>query len=110
MSEKKTQLGLTENFEGMLCYVLGWVTGVLFFIIEKESKFVRFHALQSILTFLGAMIVFTILGVIPILGWLVSIVLAPVVVILWIVLMVRAYKGEMWKLPIVGDMAEKQIQ
>jgi len=110
MSENKTQLGLTENFEAMLCYILGWITGVVFFIIEKESKFVRFHALQSILTFAGLMIVFTILGVIPILGWLIGIVLAPVTVILWIILMIRAYKGEKWKLPIVGDMAEKQVQ
>lgn len=110
MSENKTQLGLTENFEAMLCYVLGWVTGVVFFIIEKESKFVRFHALQSILTFVGVFIIFVILSVIPILGWLVSIVLTPFVIILWIILMVRAYKGEMWKLPVVGDMAEKQIK
>lgn len=110
MNQNKTQLGLTENFEAMLCYVLGWVTGVIFFIIEKESKFVRFHALQSILIFIVVMIIFAILRVIPVLGWLVSIVLTPVVVILWIILMLRAYKGDMWKLPIVGDMAEKQIQ
>jgi len=46
MNENKTKLGLTENFEAMLCYVLGWVTGVIFFIVEKESKFVRFHAIN----------------------------------------------------------------
>lgn len=110
MNQNKTQLGLTENFEAMLCYVFGWVTGVIFFIIEKESKFVRFHALQSILTFIGVMIIFAVLTVIPILGWLIGIVLTPVVIILWIILMVRAYKGEMWKLPVVGDMAEKQVK
>ncbi|HPD18209.1 MAG TPA: DUF4870 domain-containing protein [Candidatus Goldiibacteriota bacterium] len=109
MNEKKTQIGLTENFEAMLCYVLGWVTGVIFFIIEKESKFVRFHALQSILTFIGVMILFVVLSIIPVLGWLISVVFTPVVIILWIVLMVRAYRGEMWKLPIVGDMAAKQV-
>jgi uncharacterized membrane protein len=110
MNENKTKLGLTENFEAMLCYVLGWVTGVIFFIVEKESKFVRFHAMQSILTFVGCMIAFTVLGVIPVLGWLVGIILAPCVVILWIILMIKAYKGEMFKLPVVGDMAEKQVQ
>ncbi|MBP7791850.1 MAG: DUF4870 domain-containing protein [Candidatus Goldbacteria bacterium] len=109
MNEKKTQIGLTENFEAMLCYVLGWVTGVIFFIIEKESKFVRFHALQSILTFIGVMILFVVLSIIPVLGWLISVVFTPVVIILWIILMVRAYRGEMWKLPIVGEMAAKQV-
>jgi uncharacterized membrane protein len=110
MSEKKTQIGLTENFEAMLCYLFGWVTGVIFFIIEKESKFVRFHALQSILTFIGIMILFFVLGIIPVIGWLISIVGIPVVIVLWIILMVRAYRGETWKLPIVGDMAEKQVK
>lgn len=110
MNQNKTQLGLTENFEAMLCYILGWVSGVLFFIIEKESKFVRFHALQSILTFLGTMVIFVVLRVIPVLGWLISVVLTPVVIILWIVLMIKAYKGEMFKLPVIGDMVEKQIQ
>jgi uncharacterized membrane protein len=110
MSDDKTQLGLTENFEAMLCYVLGWVTGLLFFLVEKDNKFVRFHAMQSLITFLGLMIAYTVLAVIPVIGWVVGILIAPVTVILWIVLMVQAYKGEMFMLPVVGEMAEKQTQ
>jgi uncharacterized membrane protein len=56
------------------------------------------------------MVIFVVLGVIPVLGWLISVVLTPVVIILWIVLMIQAYKGEMFKLPVIGDMVEKQIQ
>ena len=48
---EKTSTGLQENVAGLLCYVLGWVTGLIFILIEKENKFVRFHAMQSIVTF-----------------------------------------------------------
>jgi uncharacterized membrane protein len=108
MSEDRTSLGLTENFEAMLCYVLGWVTGLVFFLLEKENKFVRFHAMQSLITFLGLMIIGTVLAVIPVIGWIVGILLAPVSVILWIVLMIKAYKGEKFMVPVAGEMAEKQ--
>ena len=47
----ETSTGLKENTAGVLCYVLGWVTGIVFLIIEPKNKFVRFHALQSIITF-----------------------------------------------------------
>lgn len=110
MSEQKTALGFTENFEAMLCYVLGWLTGLIFFLVEKDNKFVRFHAMQSLITFLGLFVVESVLAVIPLIGWIVGLLLIPATVILWIVLMVKAYQGEMFKLPIAGDMAEKQTQ
>jgi uncharacterized membrane protein len=110
MVEKKTSLGLTENFEAMLCYAFGWLSGLIFFLVEKDNKFVRFHAMQSLITFLGIMVIGLVCGVIPIIGWLVGILLVPASIILWIVLMVKAYKGEMFKLPIAGEMAEKQTQ
>ena len=50
---EKTSLGLDENVEALLSYILGWVTGIVFLVIEKNSKFVRFHAMQSTITFLG---------------------------------------------------------
>jgi len=55
---EKTSTGLQENIAGLLCYVLGWVTGIIFLFIEKENKFVRFHAVQSI-------VVFGVLSIIP---------------------------------------------
>ena len=97
---KKTSTGLQENVEGLLCYLGGWITGLIFFLIEKDSKFVRFHAIQSI----AVSVVLFVLGFIPVVNffvWILS-------VILWILLMVKAYQGQMFKLPIIGNYAEKQ--
>jgi uncharacterized membrane protein len=64
--------------------------------------------MQSIITFAGLLVIDIVLGAIPMLGWIVAIFLWPVTMILWIFLMYKAYKGEKFKLPIAGDMAEKQ--
>jgi uncharacterized membrane protein len=103
----KTSLGLEPNLAGLLCYVLGWVTGIVFFVLEKD-KFVRFHALQSIIVFGALLVAYIILRFIPFIGWILSWLLSILTLILWIVLMVKAYKGEKYKLPVAGDIAEKQ--
>ncbi|MCX7843464.1 MAG: DUF4870 domain-containing protein [Clostridia bacterium] len=108
-NSKKTSLGLDENLEALLCYVLGWISGLVFFLLEKDSKFVKFHALQSVITFLALFILGWIAGIIPFIGWLIAMILWPLQLVLWIVLMIKAYKGEMFKLPVVGDLAEQQI-
>lgn len=100
--------GLDRNVAGLLCYVLGFVTGIIFFVIEKD-KYVRFHALQSIFTFGTLFILNYVLLAIPIIGWIGNILLAPLTFILWIVLMVKAYQGETFKLPVFGELAEKQL-
>jgi len=94
-----TSTGLQENVAGLLCYVLGWITGIIFLIIEPNNKFVRFHAFQSILVF-G---ILTVLSWIPFFNWFVGI----VAFILWIVLMVMAAQGKKYKLPWAGNLAEK---
>ena len=104
----KTALGLDENIEGLLCYVLGWVTGIAFLLLEKKNKFVRFHAVQSLVTFLALFVVATVAGIIPFFGWVISILIAPLGLIIWILLMYKAFKGERFKLPLVGDFAERQ--
>ncbi|MFH0777776.1 MAG: DUF4870 domain-containing protein [Candidatus Eisenbacteria bacterium] len=109
-SPTKTTMGLDENVEGLLCYLFGWLTGILFLLLEKDSKFVKFHALQSLLTFLGLTILTGILWMIPLLGILATLVVIPLGVILWVVLMYQAYKGLMFKLPIVGGFAEQQAR
>ena len=109
MENKKTTLGLDENITGLLCYVLGWVTGIVFLVLEKENKFVRFHAVQSLATFLALFVISIVVGMIPFIGWIISILIAPLGVILWILLMYKAFKGEKFKLPIVGNFAEEQI-
>jgi uncharacterized membrane protein len=103
----KSSTGLEENVAGLLSYVVGWITGLVFFLIEKDSKFVKFHAMQSIITFGGLMIVSIILGIIPIIGWVVSWLLNILMIVLWIILMIKAYHGEKFKLPTIGDLAEK---
>ena len=95
----KSSTGMEENVAALLSYLLGWVTGLIFFLIEKDSKFVKFHAMQSIITF-GALVV---LSFIP---W-VNIIVGLLALILWIILMVKAYQGEKFKLPVIGDLAEK---
>ena len=106
---EKTSTGLDENIAGLLCYVLGWISGLVFLLIESENKFVRFHAIQSIIVF-GALTVIQI-----IVGWIpfFSVVLVPIIgiimFVMWIVLMVKAYQGTRFKAPWAGNLAEKWV-
>jgi len=107
---EKTSTGLQENIAGLLCYVLGWVTGIIFLFIEKENKFVRFHAVQSIVVFGVLSIIAIVLNWIPVIGWILNSIVGLVAFILWVVLIYKAYKGEKYKLPVAGDFAEKQLK
>lgn len=104
----KTSMNLEENIAGVLCYLLFWLTGLIFILIEKKNKTVKFHAWQSFLVFLPLWIIAFVFTWIPFFGWIVAGILWLLVVILWIVLMVKAYQGEKFKLPVIGDIAEKQ--
>ena len=97
---------LGENIRGALCYILGFISGIFFLLTEKENKFVRFHAMQSIIVFLGI----TLFMMFPIVGWALSVFIAPLSLILWLFLMYKAYHGEKFKLPVIGDLAEKQAE
>lgn len=98
-----------ENLMAAASYLLGFVTGIVILLIEKQSSFVRFHAMQSTMLFGGVFIANIALGFIPILGWLVGLILSLVSFILWLVCMWKAFQGEMYKVPFVGEMAEKQL-
>ncbi len=104
----KTSSGMQQNVAGLLCYLVWWVTGIIFLVIEKENKFVRFHAWQSIFTFAAITIIQIILSFIPIVGWIIAIIVWILSVVLWAVCMINAYQGKLFKLPIVGPIAEKQ--
>ncbi len=106
----KTSTGIQPNVAGLLCYLVGFITGIIFFLIEKENKFVRFHAMQSIITFGGLFILGFLTGVIPVIGLMIGSLIWVVDVILWILLMIKAYQGEQFKLPFIGELAEKQIK
>lgn len=103
----KSSLGMDENVAGLFSYLLGFITGIIFFILEKESKFVKFHAMQSIILSAALTVLYGILDFIPIIGWIILLILPLITMILWIVLMIKAYKHEYFKLPIIGDLAEK---
>lgn len=103
----KTSTGLDENVAGLLCYVVGWITGLVFILIEKENKFVRFHALQSIIVFGVLFLAAFIIGWIPFIGWVIAWLISVLAIVLWILLMIKAYQGEKFKLPWAGDLAEK---
>ena len=107
---EKTSAGLDANLAAALSYFLGFITGIVFLLVEKENKFVRFHAMQSTILFVGIVAIDILLQIIPILGALIVVfVVIPVSAVLWLVLMYKAYQGEDFKLPVVGQMAAERI-
>jgi uncharacterized membrane protein len=107
--EAESSTGLSANVAGLLCYVLAWVTGIVFVVLEKKSTFVKFHAWQSIMTFGVLTVAQLVLGWIPFAGWILSILIGILMFVLWIILIIQAGTGKMWKVPWAGDWAEKQI-
>ena len=105
-----TSSGLQENVAGLLCYVLGWISGIIFLIIEPENKFVRFHAFQSIIVFGILTVIGIALSPIPFLGLVIMWLVSVIGFILWLVLMVMAVQGKEYKLPWAGDLAEKWVK
>lgn len=87
--------------------MLFWVTGLEFLFVENKDKFVRFHAIQSIVTF-GALTIALALVFIPVIGWIFGWLSIIVAFILWLILMVKAYQGKKMKIPIAGNIAEKR--
>jgi len=93
----------------MLAYVT-IIPAILFLILEpyNKNRFVRFHAFQCIFLAVGLFVIQMVLAFIPIIGWLISLLVSLGTLALWIVLLIKAYGGQMFKLPVIGDMAEKQ--
>jgi len=104
-----TSTGLSPNVAGLLCYVAGWITGIIFFVLEQRNKFVRFHAAQSIVVFGIITVAGTVLGLIPVVGVVFSWIIGIIGFIVWIIMIVKASSGEWYKLPWVGDIAEKMV-
>ncbi len=107
--------GPTDNIFGALAYVTV-IPAIIFLVLEpyNQKRFVRFHAFQSIfyaVAWCALWMVLNIIAHIPFLGWL-TILVWPLVslagFVIWLVLVLKAYQGQMFKLPVIGDMAEKQ--
>jgi uncharacterized membrane protein len=125
----KSSTGLDENVAALLSYVFGWISGLIFFLMEKDSRLVRFHAMQSILlnaTFIVVLIALYIAwAVVVIVLGMISDVLAPIggllfgllilvfciaIVIAWVMCLIKAYGQQYFKLPVLGNFAEKFSQ
>jgi uncharacterized membrane protein len=106
---EKTSTGLDANLAAALSYLVGFVTGIIFLLVEKENRFVRFHAMQSTLVFAGIVLIDILLQIVPFVGALLVIfIVIPASAVLWLLLMFKAYQGEEYKLPFVGQMASER--
>lgn len=114
-------VGMTDNMAGALCYLVGFITGILFLVLTpyNQNREIRFHAFQSIflnIAWIALWIVITIILIplryIPFLGLFISLILEAVLglggFILWLYMMFKTYNGEKIVLPVVGPLAEKQ--
>ena len=99
--------GMESNVAGLLCYIGLWITGIIFLVIEKKDRFVRFHALQSIIVFGVLTVISAVLSNIPFIGGMLGALTGIIIFILWIVLMIKAYQGEWFSIPVAGDIAAK---
>lgn len=103
----KSSTGMEPNVAAGVSLIAGWITGLIFFLIEKDSKFVKFYALQAI----GLSVIMVaggICNVIPILGQIVFGVVGLLVFILWIICLIKAFTGKIFKIPVIGNFAAKQ--
>ncbi len=117
---KKTGSGLDQNIAALLAYLLAWIGGLIFILIEKENKFVRFAALQSIFLdvamFIVWFVVSFVLGGLLFASFGLGMALFGLMWLVWIgyivvriVLIVKAYQNQEWELPIIGKMARKYV-
>ena len=109
-----TASGMSENVAGALCYLVGFITGIIFLVIApyNQNKFVRFHAFQSIFLNVAWIALWILLGFLTLLTHGIGILLYPLFglgfFVLWLYMMFSAYNGKRMKLPVIGDLAEKQ--
>ncbi len=105
-SQDIPSLNLPQNVASTLCYALFWITGIIFLVLEKKDKTVNFHAIQSIVLFGGLAILSACLSWIPYAGGFFGAAIGIFAFVFWIVLMVKSYQGELYKVPLAGDIAE----
>lgn len=105
----ESDTGLDSNYAGAMAYVLGLITGVIFLVVERKDGFVRFHAMQSILVFGAVVLLEIVILSVPIVGRVLNIAFAVGVAVVWVTLIVQALKGQRYKLPYFGDVAERQL-
>jgi uncharacterized membrane protein len=103
----KTSMGMEANVAAFLAYLFGVISGILFYVLEKENKFVRFSAMQSILFSAALFLAVIVLMFIPVVGWVLIPIVQIAAFVVWIILLVKSFKGEKFSLPVIGDIAQK---
>ena len=106
----QSDTGLHQNLAAALAYALGIPGGVFFLFVEKQNRYVRFHAMQSVVTFAAASVIYLMLVSIPLVGQVLRIAFMIGVVGLWGVLMFKALNGQWYKVPFIGDWAEGNLR
>jgi uncharacterized membrane protein len=105
---EKSSTGLEPRLAAVLSYLFGFVSGIIFLVIERDSQYVRFHAMQSTVTFISLFVIRVVAEVIPVLGNAVGWVASVASLVIWALLMVKAWQGERYMLPMIGEMAEER--
>lgn len=103
----KTSIGADENVTALLCYVLGWISGLALFLIEKDNDTIRFHAMQSMVVFGVVTLLDIVFAPLYMFGYVLVSIINVGAIALWILLMVKAYQGERFRLPVIGGLAEE---
>lgn len=116
----KSSTGLDANVAALLAYVLTWLTGLIFFLLEKESRYVRFHAMQAILLGAAIFVIGILFSIVNTMIAFVSGTLAALFGLLWLLILlgffvvwifclIKAYQGQEFRLPVIGDMASNIV-
>ena len=99
---------MTDNVAGLLAYL--FITAIIFLLIEpyNRNRFVKFHSWQAIALGVVSIVGHIVLWMIPVVGWIIAPFFGLAIFIIAIIAAVKAYQNQMWKLPVIGDFAEKQ--
>ncbi len=108
MSQSTT--GLPENVANFVAYLLGWITGLVMLLVEKDDATVRYHAAQSVTVFGSLTILNILLPFLPALGPMIMGILAPVTLVLWVVLLVMSLLGNAPRLAVISNFADQLLQ
>ncbi len=112
MSDPSSNAGSQANPKliAAVAYFGGLITGAVILVVEKQDRFVRFHAMQSVVVFVAVLVLHLVLAGLPLLGVVLYLPFLIVVIALWVMLMVKAWRGETYKLPYLGDLAEQLLK
>ena len=106
--QSETDSGLDPNIAAAISYI--FIVGLIFIFMEKKSKFVRFHAFQAVFFGVAWFVINFVLGIIPVIGWILLPLTSLALLVVWVYTIYKAYSGEMFKLPVIGDMAMQQAE